>query len=123
MKPLHYVLNPDHTTRPVSDVLVWAKHFEEDERYVARDELPNDVSVSTVFLGLEHNYTDEGPPLLFETMIFGGRWDDYCVRYSTWDEAVKGHQRAVDLANGKYHSASNTGEPSYRVQDDDKWEG
>jgi hypothetical protein len=32
--------------------------------------------VSTVFLGTNHSFGFE-PPLLFETMIFGGRFDDY----------------------------------------------
>ena len=32
----------------------------------------NVVFISTVFLGIDHNFNLEGPPLLFETMIFGG---------------------------------------------------
>jgi len=37
---------------------------------------------------------------LFETMIFGGEHDQYQVRYSTWDDALNGHQFAVNLAQG-----------------------
>ena len=33
------------------------------------------VRVSTVFLGVDHQYQD-GPPILFETMVFGGKLDD-----------------------------------------------
>lgn len=29
--------------------------------------------VSTVFLGLDHSWTPGGPPLVFETMVFGGQ--------------------------------------------------
>ena len=55
-----------------------------------------DITVSTVFLMLDHSHAD-GPPILFETMIFGGEHDMYQDRYSTWDEAVEGHQVALDL--------------------------
>src|SRR5215471_17514474 len=37
---------------------------------VAVTELPNGGRVSTVFLGLDHNYSGVGPPIVFETMIF-----------------------------------------------------
>lgn len=50
------------------------------------------VSVSTVFLGLDHNFTDSGTPLLFETMAFGGQHDQEMRRYHTWEEAETGHR-------------------------------
>ena len=39
-----------------------------------------------------------GPPILFETMIFGGPEDQYTDRCSTWDEAVKMHEKACAVA-------------------------
>jgi hypothetical protein len=36
---------------------------------------------------------------VFETMIFGGPFDQYQDRYCTWAEAVAGHKRAVDLVS------------------------
>ena len=57
----------------------------------------DDVRVSTVFLGMNHNYGD-GPPLLFETMIFGGEHDDKQWRYTTEAQALEGHKAAVVLA-------------------------
>lgn len=59
-------------------------------------ELPNDVRVSTIFLGTNHAFFG-GTPILFETMIFGGEHDEYQERYATWEEAEAGHQRAIDL--------------------------
>jgi hypothetical protein len=57
-----------------------------------------EIRVSTVFLIFDHAFGLEGvKPLLFETMIFGGKRNDYCQRYATWDEAVAGHAEAVDL--------------------------
>ena len=73
----------------------FAKIFEAD-RIVAQDK-QLDVMVSTVFLGLDHNYGD-GPPLIFETMIFGGPLDQWQDRYSTEEEAKLGHERACILA-------------------------
>lgn len=58
-------------------------------------------SVSTVFLGINHNPFD-GPPMIFETMIFGGRLDHFQNRCSTWDEAEVMHDEAVKLARGAH---------------------
>jgi hypothetical protein len=54
-------------------------------------------TVSTVFLGVNHNMTGEGDPVLFETMVFGN--DDMgggdMRRYRTWEEAEAGHAEMV----------------------------
>lgn len=52
--------------------------------------------ISTVFLGLDHRYDrydGHGPPLVFETMIFGGPLDEEQARYATMDEAKEGHKQ------------------------------
>lgn len=67
-------------------------------RSVAKTEIEPGVRVSTVFLCIDHNFLGSGPPLLFETMIFGGPLDGYQDRYCTWDEAVAGHELAVKRA-------------------------
>lgn len=36
----------------------------------------------------------DGPPILFETMIFGGEHDQYQERCSTWEQARKAHPDA-----------------------------
>ena len=46
--------------------------------------------VSTVWLGLDHGFGD-GPPLIFETLVFGGVLADEMYRYSTEEQALKGH--------------------------------
>ena len=55
------------------------------------------VRISTVFLGLDHNYLGRGPPILFETTIFGGRLDHSRNRCATWGEAQAMHAEAVRL--------------------------
>ena len=68
--------------------------FNED-RKVARTAVPEaDAEVSTVFLVIDHSHGD-GPPLIFESMVFGGRLDQHCERYSTEAEAKAGHDRIV----------------------------
>jgi len=56
-----------------------------------------DVMVSTVFLCFDHNFTKPGPPLLFETMVFGGHYTRNISRYTTWEEAEAGHKATCDL--------------------------
>jgi len=92
-----YILDDNHNPVPEPDLLKWAKWFHESgpKRRVAHDTKGN-CSVSTVFLGLDHSF-GSGPPLLFETMVFGSK-EDIQERYSTWDEALAGHKRILEEA-------------------------
>jgi hypothetical protein len=56
-----------------------------------------EVEISTVFLGLDQNHLRRGPPVLFETIIFGGRLDYSRSRCATWAEAEAMHAEAVRL--------------------------
>ncbi len=80
------------------DTMTWARWFEKGNRDVAKTDLPGDVHVSTVFLGLDHRFFGDGPPILWETMIFGGPHDQYQDRYSSLEEAKAGHEKAVRVA-------------------------
>jgi hypothetical protein len=80
----------------VNDVIEWGKWFEKADRHVDKTKITDKIEVSTVFLGLDHAFIS-GTPLLFETMIFGGKHDGYQERYTTWDEAEAGHLVAVKL--------------------------
>lgn len=77
------------------DLMEWGMKLEDLEyKVVARDELESGVVISTVWLGLDHQWGD-GPPLIFETMVFGGPNDQDQYRYSTEDEARAGHAEIV----------------------------
>jgi hypothetical protein len=92
-----YELLEDGRTRPTSDGRPSPLG---DDAVIARDEVAglwSTTTVSTVFLGLDHSW-DDGPPLLFETMIFGGYYDEYPIRYATIQEARAGHRRVVRRA-------------------------
>lgn len=92
-RPMYWRLD-GHQPVPATREQFGAQFERPEVRRVAYDEI-GEANVSTVFLGLDHNYGD-GPPLLFETMVFGLPGEtEYQWRYATWDEAVAGHERAV----------------------------
>ncbi len=80
----------------------WSARLRSEQR-VAATYLPCGHWVSTVWLGLNHQFGD-GPPLIFETMAFpcdvSGEitsWREVeSDRYSTEDEATAGHWKIVD---------------------------
>jgi len=83
-----------------SDLIYWAVTMENNNRRIGLDIIKVDneeIKVSTVFLGLNHNFGD-GPDLWFETMIFGGINDGWQDRYSTREQALIGHQKAIEIA-------------------------
>ncbi len=94
MNNYYYILE-GKTAKPVDEATVWARWYETADRTVKKTELP-DGSISTVFLGINHAFGG-GEPILFETMIFGGEHDGFQARYSTWEEAEVGHQKAIEL--------------------------
>lgn len=98
LRTQYYKLSEDKQTPvPVDDVMEWANSMEDEDRIVAFTELPNEAQVSTVFLGLDHNFTLEGPPILWETMVFGGTSDGWERRCSgTREDALKMHNAMIE---------------------------
>jgi hypothetical protein len=91
-----YILDADKRVRPAT-MQQWARQFERgDDRRVALDEV-GEITVSTVFLGLNHNWGGKGPPLLFETMVFRNGDGDELWRSATWRKALSQHRRALAL--------------------------
>ena len=75
------------------DMVVWGEFLKQPARVVGKTTV-GERDVSTVFLGIDHQWGD-GPPILFETMIFPEC--EYQTRCSTWEEAEEMHKRAVDF--------------------------
>lgn len=59
-------------------------------KIVSRTSFPSGTRISTVFLCLDHGW-ESGPPVLWETMVFGGEFSNDQERYTSHDDAVKGH--------------------------------
>jgi hypothetical protein len=93
-----YILDESGEPIPASH-LEWGQWFSTHDRRVALTNLGH-VRVSTVFLGLDHGW-GASPPLLWETMIFGGEHDQYQDRYASKETALEGHEYAVKLASGE----------------------
>ena len=103
--PFYYILE-GRTPVPCSRE-TWERFFilSHKMRRVAETKLDG-YYISTVFLGLDLDYRNE-PPLLFETMIFGGQYssldslehddgkEEYQERCSTWEEAEAQHAKAI----------------------------
>lgn len=90
-----YILE-GHTPIVCNDLFKWATWFEKADRTVAKTKI-GELEVFTVFLGLDYNWIEGGKPLLFETLIFGGKkFDQEQDRYSTWEEAEAGHKKMVE---------------------------
>lgn len=85
-----YIL--DGRTPVAKPMTEWAMWFErnQESRQIARTEV-GIATVSTVFLGIDHQWAD-GPPILFETMIFGGEHEGWQERYVTWEDAERTHE-------------------------------
>lgn len=99
LRPLFYILDDADQPIPCA-AMKWAKWFERRENTIVQQEEVCGLWVSTVFLGLDHNYHPEGLPLLWETMIFdsGVQYGDYQRRYSSRKDAEAGHAMAVEWA-------------------------
>lgn len=89
------------TPVPEPDPIAWSEWFGESDRHVAVTRILDIAVVSTVFLGLDCNFSPwHHEPLLFESMVFwegeGGEEMDRC---STWRQAEEMHADMVREAS------------------------
>lgn len=91
-----YILNERGEPERSDDLGAFALWFAEADRCVAKDEIDGAL-VSTCFLAFDHSITGD-EPVLWETMIFGGPLHLWCRRYTSRDEAQRGHALAVEEA-------------------------
>lgn len=70
-------------------------------KVLKQDDLKN-YFISTVWLGLEHGFKDN-KPIIFETVVFKNEKQTgidylnlYQERYTTEEEAIKGHEEAIN---------------------------
>lgn len=85
------------------DIVMWSRAMENINKIIDKTVI-NNMTISTVFLGVNHAIGST-IPILFETMVFGGEYDGLMERYSTWDEAMSGHKLICDnLSSNKKKS-------------------
>lgn len=83
----------DRQGRPIDVTEMVRLSRDPSYRVVARDWVGS-VEVATVWLGFDHSFRS-AEPVLFETVVFGGRMDQYSRRYGTETEALAGHSRVL----------------------------
>jgi hypothetical protein len=90
----HWIL--DDKDRPVEvDLLTWARWFGTADRLVFQETIGQNA-ISTVFMGIDHNFEPDGPPILWETMTFGAKLNQDQIRCSgTKEQAEAMHEEMV----------------------------
>jgi hypothetical protein len=93
--PMHW----DRAGNPIT-LRQWAhlRQMPNREEYVivGRDHV-GEITVSTVWVGLDMGFHPDSPPTIFETMIFGGPMDQDTWRYATEAEAIAGHAEVLNM--------------------------
>lgn len=107
---------------PCDSLMEWVEWMQKNDRTVHKTTIEGAL-VSTVFLGMNHNFTG-GDPLLFETMVFRDEgyngtvdldvvckegessnfWGD-CIRTSSWGEAEAAHKKIVEHVTKRFEKA------------------
>lgn len=87
-----------------NDMKRFLELWEDDSMRVALDQVDG-ISISTVHLVVNHNWS-VGPPLIFETMVFGypqgvDNAVEYQWRYSTLEQAQSGHTAVVEAVKNR----------------------
>jgi len=92
-----YIL--DGKTPVPCEIEVWGKWLTKDDKNdrKVKKTVIGEINISTVFLGLDHRFGHKGEwlPILFETMVFGGKLDGQMDRYCSWEQAEEGHEAMV----------------------------
>ena len=103
------ILYYDRKGQPL-DLREWARLHEDRDYMIVAQHWIRGWMVSTVWLGLNHNFIGAGAPVIFETMVFppgdeagehGIMSEEYCERYSTEEAAQAGHDRALSWVREK----------------------
>ena len=108
----YYILDEEESPVIETDLTKWGQFMEKDARRSVKREEVHGYLVSTVFLGLDHNHSLEGPPILWETMVFRdgsfrGLIVDRCSGSREQAEAM--HDKMVERLNkGKNYNENHS---------------
>jgi hypothetical protein len=118
MNVAHYILAEDGKTPMETDLMTWARWFEDWPKPVVSHVIykrgAERYFISTVFLGFDHSFMGSVEPALWETMVFEmkqlptnphrkrRRWEIgprlTQNRYCSHADAMEGHRRAYQNA-------------------------
>lgn len=94
----HYVLNERGEPVVEPDLMKWAAWFEDPLQLeaIVMVQYVGEARVSTVFLGLNANMFSKGPPMLWETMVFGGPLNGEMTRCAgSREQAMAMHEEMI----------------------------
>lgn len=90
-----YILCSEGKPQKCYDHSAWSAIYYNSNNRIGH-EVVGDTEIITTFLGIDHNYSGSGDPILFETCIF--KEDDTSevqARYTSIEEARIGHDCVV----------------------------
>lgn len=102
-----YILNESGEPEICDDIERWAKWMHDEKNRIVEQTKVGPFLVSTVFLGIDHNFGQFPSPVLWETMVFlneptgVAEVDDFGgnqQRYHSAIEAEIGHEYVVKMA-------------------------
>lgn len=73
----------------------WSERRRDEEHLRVAVTEVGDVMISTVWIGMRGLSHPDGPPLIFETIVFGGPLNLELDRYPTEVQAIAGHDQMV----------------------------
>jgi hypothetical protein len=95
----HWILD-ERGEKPIPcDLMTWAKWFGKSKNRIVKQEWIDDSKVSTIFLGIDHNFDfeEDAPPVLWETMVFNGPMNNEMDRCSgNREQAEAMHMKMVE---------------------------
>jgi hypothetical protein len=96
-----YILDKNGNVVPEPDLLKWARWLEDSrDARVLKQEWVSNIRISTIFLGLDHNFCSDGPPIVWETMLFSNMADFQGRMWrcaGTREQAEAQHEKVVQL--------------------------
>lgn len=99
-----YTLNAQGEPIPEPDIDKWAGWITDarEQRRVGREAVGDSI-INTTFLGVDHAWIP-GPPVLWETMVFGGPSDHESTRCGgSREQAEAMHARMVERVKAAIH--------------------
>lgn len=96
----HYILDDQGNVLVEPDLFTWGDWMQKNPEkiHIAQDDV-NGLRVSTIFLGLDFDITEESEtPLVFETMVYRGDTILLQRRFDSMAYAKASHEIAVELA-------------------------
>ena len=93
-----YILNENDEPVIEKEIFTWSRWMGNSNRKIVAKETYKNLTISTVFLGMDHSWGRGQTPLLWETMVFGkDDSEEITERCSgTRKDALKMHNEVVE---------------------------